>query len=100
MQAGYIYERRSDKTRAIAYFQRCLDMKDHDYKNSLDQRAKAGIARVLRKPAVGMTPTPDGRGYWIAASDGGIFNYGDSNFSGSEGSIVLNKPVVGVAAEG
>ena len=45
LQAGYIYERRGDKTRAIAYFQRCLDMKDHDYKNSLDQRAKAGIAR-------------------------------------------------------
>jgi tetratricopeptide (TPR) repeat protein len=45
LQAGYIYERRGDKARAIAYFQRCLDMKDHDYKNSLDQRAKAGIAR-------------------------------------------------------
>lgn len=45
LQAGYIYERRGDKARAIAYFQRCIDMKDHDYKNSLDQRAKAGIAR-------------------------------------------------------
>jgi tetratricopeptide (TPR) repeat protein len=45
LQAGYIYERRGDKARAIVYFQRCLDMKDHDYKNSLDQRAKAGIAR-------------------------------------------------------
>jgi tetratricopeptide (TPR) repeat protein len=45
LQAGYIYERRGDKGRAVAYFQRCLDMKDHDYKNSLDQRAKAGIAR-------------------------------------------------------
>lgn len=45
LQAAYIYERRGDKVRAIAYYQRCLDMKDHDYKNSLDQRAKAGIAR-------------------------------------------------------
>jgi hypothetical protein len=45
LQAGYIYERRGDKTRAVAYFERCLGMKDHDYKNSLDQRAKAGIAR-------------------------------------------------------
>ena len=43
--AGYIYERRGDKTRAVVYFERCLGMKDHDYKNSLDQRAKAGIAR-------------------------------------------------------
>ena len=39
-------------------------------------------------------------GYVAVASDGGVFNYGDSNFSGSEGSIVLNKPVVGVAAQG
>jgi tetratricopeptide (TPR) repeat protein len=45
LQAGYIYERRGDKTRAVVYFERCLGMKDHDYKNSLDQRAKAGIAR-------------------------------------------------------
>ena len=52
-------------------------------------------ALPLSKPAVGMAATPDGRGYWIAASDGGIFNYGDANFSGSEGGIVLNKPVVG-----
>jgi len=45
LQAGYIYERRGDKAKAVVYFQRCLGMKDHDYKNSLDQRAKAGIAR-------------------------------------------------------
>ena len=45
LQAGYICERRRDKTRAVVYFERCLGMKDHDYKNSLDQRAKAGIAR-------------------------------------------------------
>jgi len=45
LQAGYLYERRGDKTRAVVYFERCLGMKDHDYKNSLDQRAKAGIAR-------------------------------------------------------
>lgn len=45
LQAGYIYERRGDKGRAVVYFERCLGMKDHDYKNSLDQRAKAGIAR-------------------------------------------------------
>jgi hypothetical protein len=45
LQAGYIYERRGDKGRAVIYFERCLGMKDHDYKNSLDARAKAGIAR-------------------------------------------------------
>jgi hypothetical protein len=32
------------------------------------------------------------------ASDGGIFDYGDAAFSGSEGGVVLNKPVVGMAS--
>ena len=45
LQTGYIYEQRGDKDRAIAFFEKCLSLKDHDYKNSLDQRAKAGIAR-------------------------------------------------------
>src|SRR5712692_6574879 len=27
----------------------------------------------LNKPVVGMAATPDGRGYWLVASDGGIF---------------------------
>ncbi|HEY4111201.1 hypothetical protein [Puia sp.] len=45
LQIGYIYEQRGDKIRAIAFFEKCLSLKDHDYKNSLDQRAKAGLAR-------------------------------------------------------
>jgi tetratricopeptide (TPR) repeat protein len=44
-QIGFIYERRGNKGMAIAFYQRCIDMPDHEYKNSLDQRAKAGIAR-------------------------------------------------------
>jgi hypothetical protein len=47
---------------------------------------------------VGMTTTPDGRGYWLVASDGGVFNYGDAGFYGSAGSLPLNKPVVGMTA--
>ncbi len=53
---------------------------------------------VLNKPIVGMAATPDGGGYWLVASDGGIFTYGDAHFYGSTGSMVLNKPVVGMAA--
>jgi tetratricopeptide (TPR) repeat protein len=45
LQLGEIYERQQNKTKAITYFEQCLAMKDHEYKNSLDQKAKAGIAR-------------------------------------------------------
>ena len=45
-----------------------------------------------------MAATPDGRGYWLVASDGGVFAYGDAAFHGSTGNLVLNRPVVGMAA--
>jgi hypothetical protein len=41
-----------------------------------------------------MMSTFDGAGYWLTASDGGIFGYGDTGFYGSAGSIHLNAPVV------
>jgi hypothetical protein len=47
---------------------------------------------------VGMAATPDGKGYWLVASDGGIFDYGDAAFYGSTGGIHLNRPVVAMAA--
>ena len=37
-------------------------------------------------------------GYWLVASDGGVFNYGDAGFFGSAGALPLNKPIVGMAA--
>ncbi|SHM05125.1 tol-pal system YbgF family protein [Chitinophaga sp. CF418] len=46
LQMGYIYEKRNDKAKAQKCYQTCLDMKGHDYKNSLDQRAKAGLQRL------------------------------------------------------
>lgn len=45
LQAGLIFEKAGNKLKAIEYFQQCLSMDDHDYKESLDQKAKAGIAR-------------------------------------------------------
>ncbi|HTQ66931.1 MAG TPA: tetratricopeptide repeat protein [Puia sp.] len=45
LQIGYIYEKRNDKQTAISYFEKVIDLKDHDYKNALDQKAKAGIER-------------------------------------------------------
>ena len=52
----------------------------------------------LNKPVLGMAATPTGRGYWLVASDGGIFNFGDATFYGSTGGIHLNQPIVGMAA--
>jgi tetratricopeptide (TPR) repeat protein len=45
LQLGQLYEKRGQKALALQYYQRCLDMEDHEYKDSLDQRAKSGIAR-------------------------------------------------------
>lgn len=45
LHIGNIMEAKGDKTSAVNWYQRVLDMKDHDYKNSLDQKAKAGIGR-------------------------------------------------------
>jgi N-acetylmuramoyl-L-alanine amidase len=52
----------------------------------------------LNAPIVGMAATPDGGGYWLVASDGGIFSFGNAAFHGSTGSTPLNAPIVGMAA--
>lgn len=52
---------------------------------------------TLNKPIVGMSPTADNLGYWMVASDGGIFSFGDAKFYGSAGAIHLNKPIVGMS---
>ena len=36
--------------------------------------------------------------YWLVASDGGIFSYGDAQFFGSTGGTPLNKPIVGIGS--
>jgi hypothetical protein len=38
------------------------------------------------------------QGYWLDASDGGIFTYPNNTFYGSTGALKLNKPMVGMAA--
>jgi glucose/arabinose dehydrogenase len=54
--------------------------------------------RPLAAPIVGMAATPSGHGYWMVASDGGIFRFGDAHFFGSKGGQHLNRPIVGMAA--
>jgi hypothetical protein len=43
------------------------------------------------------TTSADGQGYWLVASDGGVFTFGDARYFGSTGGQSLNKPIVGMA---
>lgn len=45
LQIGYIFEKRNQCSLAETWFRKCMSMKGHDYKNSLDQKAKAGLLR-------------------------------------------------------
>lgn len=38
-----------------------------------------------------------GKGYFLVASDGGIFAFGDAGYFGSMGGSTLNRPIVGMA---
>ena len=49
LQIGLIYEQKNNPTLAMTFFNTCLEMKNHAFKNSLDQKAKTGIQRCLRK---------------------------------------------------
>ena len=49
-----------------------------------------GVSTVASDGGVG--------GYWINASDGGVFSFGNAQFHGSTGGMRLNQPVVGMAS--
>jgi ribosomal protein L24E len=52
------------------------------------------MAKVtLNGPVLDSIPTPSGNGYYMVASDGGIFAFGDAHFAGSMGQTRLNAPV-------
>ena len=50
-------------------------------------------------PALADTPSAASSrpGYWLVASDGGIFSFGSARFQGSTGAIHLNQPITGMA---
>ncbi|MCU1458700.1 MAG: Esterase [Actinomycetia bacterium] len=77
--AGFLATSHTQKSRA-----------DIDFFGSAAQRA-------LRAPVVGMATTPTGKGYWLVASDGGVFTYGDASFHGSMGGQHVNAPIVDIA---
>ncbi len=56
--------------------------------------ALTGLA--LNRPVVGIVADLVTGGYWLVASDGGIFGF-NAPFLGSAGSLTLNEPIVGMA---
>jgi hypothetical protein len=51
----------------------------------------------LNRPIVGMADDPKTGGYWLVATDGGVFSFG-APFFGSAGGLPLGAPIVGMAA--
>jgi tetratricopeptide (TPR) repeat protein len=46
LQSGIIYEQNQDYLSAAKYYRLCLSMKNTEYKNSLDQKARLGLKRI------------------------------------------------------
>ncbi|MVM35337.1 DUF3808 domain-containing protein [Spirosoma sp. HMF4905] len=44
LQLGYIYQQKNDRTHARSFFQKALSFKHHEYKNSVDNKARAGLS--------------------------------------------------------
>ena len=66
----------------------------------LTVRSDAGSVTVTLSGSAVATVTPPApfAGYWLAASDGGVFPFGDASGYGSTGGVHLNQPIVGLAA--
>ena len=45
-ESGKIYEAKGDKEKAKYYYNLCMSFENHEYKNGLDQKAKAGLNRM------------------------------------------------------
>jgi len=69
--------------------------------SSYDQRGDARPTSILGVTGCDagayQSPAVLPHGYWLAASDGGVFTFGDVGYYGSKGGQHLNAPVVGIA---
>jgi len=48
LQLGYIYELKKNYAKARYYYERCDQMKNEEYKNSIETKAKAGLRRIAK----------------------------------------------------
>ena len=70
---------------------------DEYFTVNLSNPVNAVISGAASVRGVILNDDPKGQGYWLVASDGGIFSYADCSFHGSTGAIRLNQPIVGMA---
>ena len=56
--------------------------------------------KPLNRPVNGIASTPDGRGYWLISSDGGVFAFGEARFFGSLSGAHVLAPIIGIASTG
>jgi ribosomal protein L24E len=68
---------------------------DEDFSVRLSNPSNAVLATGAARGVI-TNEDPKGQGYWLVASDGGIFAFADSSFYGSTGSLKLNEPIVGM----
>jgi hypothetical protein len=70
----------------------------HRYSFLASAVALMAAAAVFIGPGEGLSAqATTAPGYWLVASDGGVFAYGGAGFHGSTGGMALNQPVVGMA---
>src|SRR5690606_38388259 len=46
LSIGSIYEKRNDKSKAAAFYKEAIAMKNHEYENSIETKAKEGLKRI------------------------------------------------------
>ena len=69
---------------------------DEDFFVNLSE-AVNGVLPSQPGRGVLLNEDPKGQGYWMVASDGGIFAFADAPFHGSTGNLQLNQPIVGMS---
>ncbi len=49
LNLGLLYEEEGEASKAESYYRKCLALRNHEYQNSIDQKAKAGLNRLTKK---------------------------------------------------
>jgi hypothetical protein len=70
---------------------------DEDFLFRIFNPSEAAVDTAFATGTI-LNDDPKGQGYWLVATDGGVFSYADAGFFGSTGGIRLNQPIVGMAA--